>query len=278
MRFTKMQGIGNDYVYVNCLEETVMNPSETAKIVSDRHYGVGSDGLILIKSSEMADFQMEMYNADGSLGEMCGNGIRCVAKYVYDKGLTDKTNISIQTLAGIKYLDLTVKDGNAVSIKVNMGAPILKAADIPAVCEEETMIDAPLLVNGEEYKVTCVSMGNPHCVVFMEDDVHGLDLPAIGPGFENHLSFPKRINTEFVNVVDNKTLDMRVWERGSGETLACGTGACAVAVAAILNGLVKEEVTVRLLGGDLIICWDREADLVYMTGEAAMVFDGEIFL
>lgn len=278
MKFTKMHGIGNDYVYVNCLEETVEDPSGTAVKVSDRHFGIGSDGLILIKPSEVADFEMEMYNADGSRGEMCGNGIRCVAKFVYDKGLTDKTSIRVDTLAGIKQLELTVENGKVVLVKVNMGAPELMAEKIPVISDTDRVIDQPLAVEGKGYRITCVSMGNPHCVTFLKEDVGALDLPEIGPAFENHKNFPKRINTEFVNVLDRKTLRMRVWERGSGETLACGTGACAVAVAAIVNGLTEDEVTIRLLGGELKIRWDREENQVYMTGPAAIAFDGEINL
>lgn len=275
MKFTKMHGIGNDYVYVNCFEETVENPSEVAVKISDRHFGVGSDGLILIKPSKVADFEMAMYNADGSRGEMCGNGIRCVAKYVYDRGLTDKTSLSIETLAGIKYIDLTVENGKVSLVRVNMGAPELIADKIPVISDTKEVIAQLLLVNGKTYDVTCVSMGNPHCITFMEEDVRKLDLTAVGPAFENHEKFPNRINTEFVNVLDKKTLRMRVWERGSGETLACGTGACATAVAAIVNGLTEEEVTVELLGGNLQIRWDREQNLVFMTGPATIVFDGE---
>lgn len=274
MKFTKMQGIGNDYVYVNCFQETVENPSEAAKKVSDRHFGIGSDGLILIKPSEKADFEMEMYNADGSRGEMCGNGMRCVGKYVYDYGLTDKTAISVETLGGIKYLELSVEDGKVVQVKVDMGKPELKAALIPIISEEELVINEPIIVDGTEYKMTGVSMGNPHTVVYMEDIEH-LDIEKTGPKFEHHERFPKRINTEFAAVLDRHTVSMRVWERGSGETLACGTGACAVAVSSILNGLTEDEVTVRLLGGDLLIKWDREKDTVYMTGPAEVVFDGE---
>lgn len=273
MKFTKMQGLGNDYVYVNCLKEKLENPSKTAIQVSDRHFGIGSDGLILINPSEVADFEMEMYNADGSRGEMCGNGIRCVAKYVYDYGLTDKTQISVETLGGIKYLDLTVENGKVKLVKVDMGRPILEPVQIPIVAEGDTVIDAPILVDGKEYRMTGVSMGNPHTVVFM-DDVKNLEIEKIGPLFENHERFPKRINTEFVKVLDRKTVEMRVWERGSGETLACGTGACAVAVACILNGLTENELTVKLLGGDLKIQWDREKDTVFMTGPAVTVFDG----
>ena len=275
MKFTKMQGIGNDYVYVNCLQETIENPSELAKKISDRHYGVGSDGLIMINPSDKADFEMEMYNADGSRGEMCGNGIRCVAKYVYDYGLTDKTSISVETLAGIKYLDLTVEDGKVVLVKVDMGKPMLRPEEVPVVSEKEEVIDEPITVDGQEYRMTCVSMGNPHAVVFIDQDVKEFPLETVGVKFENHERFPKRVNTEFVNVLDRHTAQMRVWERGSGETLACGTGACAVAVACALNGLTEDEVTVKLLGGDLQIKWDREENTVYMTGPAEVVFDGE---
>ena len=275
MKFTKMQGIGNDYVYVNCLQETIENPSELAKKISDRHYGVGSDGLIMINPSDKADFEMEMYNADGSRGEMCGNGIRCVAKYVYDYGLTDKTSISVETLAGIKYLDLTVEDGKVVLVKVDMGKPMLRPEEVPVVSEKEEVIDEPITVDGQEYRMTCVSMGNPHAVVFIDQDVKEFPLETVGVKFENHERFPKRVNTEFVNVLDRHTAQMRVWERGSGETLACGTGACAVAVACALNGLTDDEVTVKLLGGDLQIKWDREKNTVYMTGPAEVVFDGE---
>ena len=275
MKFTKMQGIGNDYVYVNCLQETIENPSELAKKISDRHYGVGSDGLIMINPSDKADFEMEMYNADGSRGEMCGNGIRCVAKYVYDYGLTDKTSISVETLAGIKYLDLTVEDGKVVLVKVDMGKPMLRPEEVPVVSEKEEVIDEPITVDGQEYRMTCVSMGNPHAVVFIDQDVKEFPFETVGVKFENHERFPKRVNTEFVNVLDRHTAQMRVWERGSGETLACGTGACAVAVACALNGLTEDEVTVKLLGGDLQIKWDREKNTVYMTGPAEVVFDGE---
>ncbi len=278
MRFTKMHGCGNDYVYVNCFQETVENPEETARLVSDRHYGIGSDGLILICPSQKADFEMVMYNADGSRAEMCGNGIRCVGKYVYDYGLTDKTGICVDTLAGIRHLTLSVENGRVREVTVNMGAPVLEAGRIPVDFADSPVVSQPLTVGEKAYEATCVSMGNPHCVIFTEEDVRGLDLEKIGPDFENHVRFPKRINTEFVNVIDGTHLRMRVWERGSGETLACGTGACATAVAAILNGLTKEEVSVELLGGSLRIRWDRTENLVYMTGPATVVFDGEINL
>ena len=275
MKFTKMHGLGNDYVYVNCFEEKIDNPPAVARFVSDRHFGIGSDGLIMINPSQKADFEMEMYNADGSRGEMCGNGIRCVAKYVYDYGLTDKTQISVETLGGIKYLDLTVEDGKVSLVKVDMGKPELEADRIPIISEREQVIDEPIEVDGKEYHMTGVSMGNPHAVIYV-DDVKGLDLEKIGPKFENHERFPKRINTEFVHCIDRQTVEMRVWERGSGETLACGTGACAVAVSSILNNLTDTQVTVKLLGGDLQIEWDREKDRVFMTGPAKVVFDGVI--
>lgn len=275
MKFTKMHGLGNDYVYVNCFEEKIDNPPAVARFVSDRHFGIGSDGLIMINPSKTADFEMEMYNADGSRGEMCGNGIRCVAKYVYDYGLTDKTQISVETLGGIKYLDLTVEDGKVSLVKVDMGKPELEADLIPIISEREQVIDEPIEVDGKEYHMTGVSVGNPHAVIYV-DDVKGLDLEKIGPKFENHERFPKRINTEFVHCIDRQTVEMRVWERGSGETLACGTGACAVAVSSILNNLTDTQVTVKLLGGDLQIEWDREKDRVFMTGPATVVFDGVI--
>ena len=275
MKFTKMQGIGNDYVYVNCFTEQVENPSEVAIKVSDRHFGIGSDGLILIKPSEKADFEMEMYNADGSQGAMCGNGIRCVAKYVYDYGLTDKTSIAVDTKSGVKFLELTVEEGRVKKVKVNMGAPVLAAEEIPMIYKKEQVISQPLNVKQEVYEVTAVSMGNPHAIVYVED-VKNLKIEEIGPYFEKHPAFPESVNTEFVRVIDRNTVEMRVWERGSGETLACGTGACAVAVACVLNGYTEDHVTVRLLGGDLSIFWDRQKNLVYMTGPAAVVFDGEI--
>ena len=277
MKFTKMHGIGNDYVYVNCLQEKVEDPSGTARKISDRHFGIGSDGLILIKPSEKADFQMDMYNADGSKGAMCGNGIRCVAKYVYDYGLTDKTSISVETGSGIKYLDLTVENNKVTMVKVDMGEPDLTASHIPIKAQTEQVIDEPIEVDGKTYRITGVSMGNPHGVVFL-DDIDSLDIEKIGPSFENHVRFPDRINTDLVQLDNRSHVRMRVWERGSGETLACGTGACAVAVACVVNGLTQREVTVSLRGGDLKICWDEKDGHVYMTGPATVVFDGEIEL
>lgn len=275
MKFTKMQGLGNDYVYVNCFEEKIENPSELAVKVSDRHFGIGSDGLILIRPSEVADFRMTMFNADGSESEMCGNGIRCVGKYVYDYGLTDKTEVSVETLAGIKYLKFLIKDSKVDMVTVNMGEPILKPELVPVVGEGDAVIDSPIEVDGKEYKMTCVSMGNPHSVVFV-DDVDNFPLHEVGPLFEHHKAFPRRVNAEFCQVIDRTHAKMRVWERGTGETLACGTGTCATAVACILNGKTEDEVTITLLGGDLIIRWDREKNVIYMTGPARVVFDGEI--
>lgn len=276
MKFTKMQGAGNDYIYVNCFTETVKNPEETAVRVSDRHFGVGADGLVLICPSENADFFMDIYNADGSRAKMCGNATRCVAKYVYDNKMTDKTEIALETLSGIKCIKITVQDGKAVAARVNMGAPILTPREIPTKFDGETVVSQNLTIDDMTYAVTCVSMGNPHCVLYT-DDVHALDLPRIGPKFENHEMFPDRINTEFVHIVSETEFDMRVWERGSGETLACGTGACAATVASILNGYCKRdtEIKVNLLGGTLYINWTADGD-VYMTGPAETVCTGEI--
>lgn len=275
MRFTKMQGCGNDYVYVDGNAERILpeKKPELVRRLSDRHFGIGSDGVIFINPSDQADFEMEMYNADGTRAEMCGNGIRCVGKFVYDKGLTNKTDITVISAGKIKYLTLFVKEGKVETVKVNMGAPELTAALVPVLCDSGQAIDEPITVQGREYRMTCVSMGNPHAVVFM-DDVESLAIEKIGPYFENHERFPKRTNTEFVNVIDRNTVQMRVWERGTGETLACGTGACATVVACILNGLTEETVKVKLLGGDLSVTWDREADLIYMTGPAVTVFEG----
>lgn len=275
MKFTKMHGCGNDYIYVNCMEEMIDNPEEAAVRVSDRHFGIGSDGLILICPSEVADFRMAMYNADGSEGKMCGNGIRCIAKYVYEYGLTDKDKISVETKSGIKYLDLTIENGKVVLVKVDMGAPVLCPEQIPVKIGKDSCIDQTLSVAGRDYQVTCVSMGNPHAVTFVED-TRGLDLEKIGPGFEHHEAFPDRINTEFVQVLNRKEVNMRVWERGSGETLACGTGACAVVVACVLNGKTDHEVTVHLLGGDLLLHYDEQNHTVWMTGSAEIICDGDI--
>ncbi|MCM1494657.1 MAG: diaminopimelate epimerase [Bacteroides sp.] len=275
MKFTKMEGLGNDYIYVNCFQETVNAPKELAVRYSDRHFGIGSDGLILIKPSAVADFCMDMYNADGSQAEMCGNGIRCVGKYVYDHGLTSQKRISVETLAGIKYLDLNVENQKVTSVTVDMGMPILRPSEIPVALNQEQAVDVPILVKKQEYRMTCVSMGNPHAVIFV-DHVHEFPLSTIGPLFECHPVFPNRINAEFVEIINDSEVNMRVWERGSGETLACGTGACASAVACILNHKTKEEITLHLLGGDLMVRWDRTENKVYMTGPANTVFEGEI--
>ena len=274
MKFTKMHGIGNDYVYMDCTKEDIPNPGELAVLVSDRHKGIGSDGLILIKASKEADFEMAMYNADGSYGKMCGNGIRCVAKYVYDNKLTDKTSLSIVSGGAVKYLELETENGRVKRVRVNMGQPIFTPDLIPVRGEGERLVAEPFLVGKKTYAMTCVSMGNPHAVVFLED-VKKLELTKLGPEFECHERFPERVNTEFIRVIDRSTLEMRVWERGSGETFACGTGACAAAVAAILNGYTERRVTVHLLGGDLEIFWDEKDGCVYMTGAAATVFTGE---
>jgi diaminopimelate epimerase len=280
MKFTKMQGCGNDYVYVDGAREIILQEEkpELVKKLSDRHFGIGGDGVIFINPSDEADFEMEMYNADGTRGEMCGNGIRCVAKYVYDKGLTDKTDITVISGGKVKYLKLTVQGegrGYVTKVRVNMGSPILKPEQIPVKAEGDSVISAPISVDGREYRMTCVSMGNPHAVVFM-DGVSELDIEKVGPGFEHHEMFPNRTNTEFVQVIDRKNVFMRVWERGSGETLACGTGCCATAVACILNGLTDDCITVKLLGGELQIEWEREENVVYMTGPATTVFEGEV--
>lgn len=276
LKFTKMHGAGNDYIYINCFEETVKNPEKLAIKVSDRHFGIGSDGLILISPSDKADFKMNIYNADGSEGMMCGNGIRCVSKYVYDNGMTDKDEISVETRSGIKLIKMNVENGKVVSARVNMGEPILEAEKIPTRFDGKNVIRKKLTIDEKEYEVTCVSMGNPHCIVYV-DDVKDIDLEKIGPKFENNEMFPERINTEFVHVVSDTELDMRVWERGSGETLACGTGSCAVTVASVLCGYCKRntEIKINLLGGTLTDIWTDGGD-VYMTGPAATVCTGEI--
>lgn len=274
MKFTKMHGCGNDYVYVNGFTEKVADKPKAVVALSDRHFGIGSDGVIFINPSQQADFEMEMYNADGTRAEMCGNGIRCVGKYVYDHGMTDKTSITVESFGKVKYLDLTVENGKVVRVKVNMGKPELTAKDVPVVSEHEQVIDEEIIVKGKSYRMTCVSMGNPHAVVFM-DDVEHLAIEEIGPYFENHERFPNRTNTEFVQVIDDSHVKMRVWERGTGETLACGTGCCATAVACVLNHRTGAHVTVQVLGGEIEIYWDQKENLVYMTGPAVTVFEGE---
>lgn len=274
MKFTKMHGCGNDYVYVNGFTEKVADKPKAVVALSDRHFGIGSDGVIFINPSQQADFEMEMYNADGTRAEMCGNGIRCVGKYVYDHGMTDKTSITVESFGKVKYLDLTVENGKVVKVKVNMGKPELTAKDVPVVSVHEQVIDEEIIVKEKSYRMTCVSMGNPHAVVFM-DDVEHLAIEEIGLYFENHERFPNRTNTEFVQVIDDSHVKMRVWERGTGETLACGTGCCATAVACVLNRLTGAHVTVQVLGGEIEIYWDQKENLVYMTGPAVTVFEGE---
>ncbi len=274
LRFTKMHGIGNDYVYVDCFSQTVRDPAAVARRVSPRRTGIGSDGLILICPSDTADCRMEMYNADGSRGEMCGNGIRCVGKYVYEHGIARRESLRVETDAGTKSLNLHVAGGRVDRVTVDMGAPILDGPRIP-VAAEGRVIDSPLLVGGAQYRITCVSTGNPHCVVFLPD-VDDLPLAEIGPQFEHHPFFPQRVNTEFIKVLGRGELRMRVWERGSGETAACGTGACAAVVAAALNGRTARRAVVHLNGGDLEIEWDASNDHVLMTGAAEEVFNGEV--
>lgn len=277
MKFTKMHGCGNDYVYVNLFEEQIENPAKVSIAVSDRHFGIGSDGLITIGASEIADFRMRIYNADGSEAEMCGNGIRCVAKYVYDHKLTDKTEITVETGAGVKTLQLTVEDDKVTLVRVDMGEPILTPDEIPVVAEGNRVVDEPIVVDDKEWRMTCVSMGNPHAVVFVDDVAH-FELEKYGPLFENHVRFPKRTNTEFVQIISRNEAIMRVWERGSAETWACGTGTCATVMACILNGLTDNDVLVHLRGGDLRIVYDEKSNHVFMTGPATEVFEGEIQL
>ncbi len=277
MKFVKMQGAGNDYVYVNCFEERVDDRPALARFVSDRHFGVGGDGLICICPSDTADFKMDMYNADGSSAAMCGNSIRCVGKYVYDRGLTDKTTITVESGGAVKTLWLNVRDGKVDTVRVDMGSPELRPEKIPVDLPVERVVEVPVSIGGERWFITCVSMGNPHAVVFV-DDVESLRLESIGPEFEHNSIFPERTNTEFVQVVDENTLRMRVWERGSGETLACGTGACASLVAATLTGRCSGSAKVLLRGGELFIEWDRENNKVYMTGPAVAVFEGELYI
>lgn len=272
--FTKMHGIGNDYIYVNCLDGELDNPGSISEKMSKRHFSVGADGLVMICRSDIADAKMRMFNADGSEGKMCGNAIRCVGKYLYDNGITDKTELDIETLSGVKHLTLNIVGGKVDTVRVDMGIAITKPSLVPVIYSGEIMLDEPITVLGKDYRITAVSMGNPHAVCFV-DEVDGIDLERIGPSFENLLIFPDRVNTEFVRVIDNKTLQMRVWERGSGETFACGTGSCATVAAAVLNGICKagDEVTVKLIGGDLqIVC--TEDMRVYMTGKAEKVYEG----
>ncbi len=273
MRFLKMHGLGNDYIYVNCLNQKLNSPSKYAKLWSDRHFGIGSDGLVLILPSSKADFRMSIYNADGSEAEMCGNAIRCVAKYLYESNITDKKILSIETLSGIKDLYLDIENDIVKTVKVNMGIPIFDCSHIPVNLNQDKAINFPLSINNFTYSISCVSVGNPHAVLFMDDDLNNLEIKNIGKAIENNNLFPKRINVEFVNIIDENNIKIRVWERGAGETLACGTGACAAVVCAVENGYTKNKVNVHLLGGDLFVEWN---DYIYMTGTATKVFKGEI--
>ncbi len=269
-----MQGLGNDYIYINCLKDYPDDPPNLAKRLSDRHFGIGSDGMVLIMRSDIADFRMRMFNPDGSEAEMCGNAIRCVGKYLYDNGIADRKRISVETLAGIRMLDLSVENSKVLFVKVDMGEPVTKPDNIPVISVKDAFVSEPVTVKGRTFRVTCVSMGNPHAVSYV-DDVAAFPLEVFGSAMETNDLYPRRINCEFVEIIDRKTLKMRVWERGAGETLACGTGACAVAVASVLNGFCDRKVTVKLLGGDLTVEWDENDRHVYMTGPAVKVFDGE---
>ena len=273
IKFTKMQGLGNDYVYMDAIHQKIENESSLAQFVSNRHFGIGSDGLILICKSDVADFKMRMFNADGSEAEMCGNGIRCVGKFVYDKGLTDKTTVTIETLAGIKTLELNTKDGKVETVKVDMGEPILNPKEIPVISDEEPVKNLMLEAEGRKFKFTCVSMGNPHAITEVED-TEKFDVEKYGKVLEVDKAFPNKTNVEFIQIVDKNHVKMRVWERGAGETLACGTGACATAVACYLNGKTDRNVEVELLGGKLFIEWNEENNHIFMTGPAVTVFEG----
>lgn len=277
INFTKMHGCGNDYVYVNCFDFHIDEPERLSQYVSDRHFGVGSDGLVLIMPSETCDFRMRMFNADGSEAQMCGNASRCVAKYVYDHHLTSKQEFTLETLAGVKVLKVFVDAQNKVErVTVNMGEPILRPADVPVVSQStEVSLDEPITVNGGEWRMTCVSMGNPHAVYFV-DDVEALDLEKMGPSFEHHPAFPARVNSEFVHIINSTHARMRVWERGSGETWACGTGSCATLVACVLNGKTERQITLDLNGGSLELLWDEATNCVFMTGPATEVFSGSL--
>ena len=275
-KFTKMEGLGNDYIYMDCTKSgEPKNIASLAQIVSNRHFGIGGDGVILICKSDIADFKMRMFNSDGSEAQMCGNGIRCIGKFVYDKGLTNKTNVKIETLAGIKELKLNVLNNKVETVEVDMGEPILEAKNIPVISEENPVTNLEIEVLDKIFKFTCVSMGNPHAVTKVEN-VKEFDVKKYGSKIEKDKHFPEKANIEFIEILDRRTIKMRVWERGTGETLACGTGACAVAVSSILNGCTENEVTIKLLGGDLKILWNRENNHVYMTGPAKTVFEGEM--
>lgn len=275
IKFTKMQGLGNDYVYIDAINQNIENESSLAQFISNRNFGIGSDGLILICKSEIADFKMRMFNSDGSEAEMCGNGIRCVGKFVYDKGFTSKTEVTIETLAGIKKLKLFIKEGKVEKVRVDMGEPILEPTEIPVISEEIPVKNLYIKVKEKEFTFTCVSMGNPHAITIV-DDVENFDVETYGKEVEKNELFPNKTNVEFIEIINKNCVKMRVWERGAGETLACGTGACAVVVATILNELTENKVKVKLLGGDLEIEWNKDNNHIYMTGPAVTVFEGEL--
>ncbi len=281
MKFTKMHGIGNDYIYFDCTgkngENMIKNPEKLSVAMSKYHFAVGADGIVLIMKSDIADFRMRMFNADGSEGKMCGNATRCIGKYVYERGLTDKTEITLETLSGIKYIKLTAENGKVSQVSVDMGEASFKPADVPVVCDYDEFVNKPLTINNAVQNATCVSVGNPHCVIFTDTDIDTIELEKIGPMYENAEIFPERINTEFVNIINKNTLKMRVWERGSGETFACGTGACAVASSAVKCGICKKntDITVMLKGGNLKICIQNDGHII-MTGPASFVYDGEL--
>lgn len=276
IKFTKMHGLGNDYVYIDAINQNIENESSLARFVSNRHFGIGSDGLILICKSDVADFKMRMFNSDGSEAEMCGNGIRCVGKFVYDKGLTNKTKVEIETLAGIKTLILNTRNGKVETARVDMGEPILEVEKIPVISNENPVKNLILNAEGEKFKFTCVSMGNPHAITVV-DDTESFNVERYGKVLEVAKAFPKKANIEFAQIINKSKINMRVWERGAGETLACGTGACATAVACNLNGLTERMVNIELLGGNLEIEWNKDDNHVYMTGPAVTVFDGELY-
>lgn len=276
LKFTKMHGLGNDYIYMDAINQKIENRSEFAKRLSDRHFGIGSDGLILICESDVADFRMQMFNSDGSEAEMCGNGIRCVGKFVYDKGLTNKQEITVETLAGIKYLKFTIVDEKVEKVRVDMGEPILIPKEIPVDSNQEIVKDLYIYVEDRDFRFTCVSMGNPHAVTFIKDELSNFDVNKYGSKVEINKLFPRKTNVEFINIIDRNNIKMRVWERGAGETLACGTGACASVVASVINNYTERNVIVELLGGKLEIEWNKNDNHVYMTGPATIVFEGEI--
>ena len=275
IKFTKMHGLGNDYVYIDAIHQNIENESSLAQFVSNRNFGVGSDGLILICKSDVADFKMRMFNSDGTEAEMCGNGIRCVGKFVYDKGFTNKTTVTIETLAGIKQLDFNLQNNKVKTVRVDMGEPILEPSNIPVISDEMPVKNLKLKAEDKEFIFTCVSMGNPHAITVV-NNVKEFDVQRYGKILEIDKVFPKKTNVEFVEIIDNENIKMRVWERGAGETLACGTGACATAVSCNLNGLTDRKVNIELLGGTLQIEWDKQNNHVYMTGPAVTVFEGEL--